>query len=183
MRFFCIAPIVIWHVAGRIQGFEEPWVDTTLYKGLTAGTIGVPLFFVISGFILVLPFVEHYTAGGRAPRLGRYYLRRVTRLEPPYLLSVLLIAAAGVYLGDQHLPQAWPHILATLGYANGAVYHAHSSVDSITWSLEVEIQFYILLPLLAMIFRIRNTAGRRGIMVVVATAAGLRGAGVFSWAG
>src|SRR5437016_6274312 len=55
------------------------------------GWRGVQLFFVISGFILSLPFAAHYLSGGPPVHLGKYYLRRVTRLEPPYILNILFL--------------------------------------------------------------------------------------------
>ena len=62
------------------------------------GFRGVELFFVISGFILGLPFAAHYLKGAAPVSLRKYYLRRLTRLEPPYIVAllVLFILAAGI---------------------------------------------------------------------------------------
>ena len=53
----------------------------------------MPLFFAISGFILALPFAEHYLSGAPRPTLGRYYVRRVTRIEPPYVINLTILLA------------------------------------------------------------------------------------------
>ena len=50
--------------------------------------IGVTIFFVISGFILGRLFASHYLLGHKKPALRSCYLRRLTRLEPPYLINI-----------------------------------------------------------------------------------------------
>jgi acyltransferase-like protein len=82
------------------------------------GRMGVELFFVISGFILALPFIAANLRGGRPVSLRAYYLRRLTRLEPPYLLALtgFLILALVTGAADRSV---LGHYGAGLGYANG----------------------------------------------------------------
>ena len=137
------------------------------------GYKGVELFFTISGFILGLPFAKrallHSDRGTSKfqTSYGAYLLRRVTRLEPPYVLAlslrfVLLITAVGA---------SWrailPHFLATLFYCHSLIYKQLSTVSPPMWSLEVEVQFYLLAPLLAVVFKLRSAALRRGLMLAV----------------
>jgi peptidoglycan/LPS O-acetylase OafA/YrhL len=49
------------------------------------------LFFTISGFIIAMPFARAHLSGGPQPSLKSYYWRRVTRIEPPYLLNIILL--------------------------------------------------------------------------------------------
>ena len=51
------------------------------------------MFFVISGFVLGMPFCKRTLADGPPVNLGRYFLRRLTRLEPPYAISLLIFFA------------------------------------------------------------------------------------------
>jgi peptidoglycan/LPS O-acetylase OafA/YrhL len=88
--------------------------------------------------------------------LGRYYLRRVTRLEPPFIISTLAIFVLGVGTGVLLLPEAWPHLLATLTYTHQFIYGEWSTINPVTWSLETEIQFYLVAPLLATMFLVRQ---------------------------
>ncbi|MDB4930487.1 MAG: acyltransferase 3 [Myxococcaceae bacterium] len=177
LRFFAIAGVVVHHVGVGV--FESRQATTTtaaqsaLLHALSYGAFGVPLFFAISGFILSLPFVEHHRLGGPRVSLGRYLLRRATRLEPPYLASLLLLFVLKVLARGESPRALLPHLAASAGYVHMLVYHAVSSISGVAWSLEVEVQFYLLVPLLAAVFRLRDDALRRG--VIVATAAALVG--------
>jgi peptidoglycan/LPS O-acetylase OafA/YrhL len=87
LRFFAIVSVVMWHIAQLVRK-DHSVLQTTFNRDVVfpfmhIGTIGVPLFFAISGFVLSLPFAEHYLNGRSRPRIGKYYLRRITRLEPP----------------------------------------------------------------------------------------------------
>lgn len=118
------------------------------------GNYGVHMFFVISGFVLALPFLRAANAAAPPPNLGRYYLRRLTRLEPPYVVALLVAYAIHGYNGKS-LADLFPHLLASIFYLHGLVYGTHSEVLGIAWSLEVEAQFYLMMPLLAaLLFRL-----------------------------
>jgi peptidoglycan/LPS O-acetylase OafA/YrhL len=54
------------------------------------GWLGVPVFFVISGFVLPLSIWGHWGSHYRVSDFGRFAERRIIRIEPPYLISVLL---------------------------------------------------------------------------------------------
>ena len=60
-----------------------------------------------------------------------------------------------------------PHFFASLFYVHNIVYDAHSAVNGIAWSLEVEIQFYLLMPLLSYLYAIKNTVARRIFFLVL----------------
>ena len=100
-------------------------------------------------------------------KLGRYFTRRLTRLEPPYIASLLLLAGAWVFV--RHAPLAWvaTHLPAHIFYVHSFLLGAESGLSTVTWSLEIEIQFYLLVPLLTQLFRIRRTWRRRSMMVVM----------------
>ena len=142
----------------------------------SVGNYGVNLFFAISGFILSLPFARQCLGDGNRVGLREYYVRRVTRIEPPYVIHLaLLFLLCAVVL--RHLPSqpllhqnaAWAgyalkHILASLFYANAFVYAAHPYPNIVLWSLEIEVQFYLLAPFLARLFRIGGTRRRRALL-------------------
>ena len=68
----------------------DPANQHGLLRLLGHGGYGVELFFAISGFILAWPFARQHLQAGRKVKLGSYFLRRVTRLEPPYILMLLI---------------------------------------------------------------------------------------------
>jgi len=134
-------------------------------RALYPSFLGVQLFFVISGFVLGLPFARHYLRGHEKPQPRAYFLRRVTRLEPPYILAATVFFVARCFTGN--VLDLLPHFVATLFYSHSILYGAPSVIEGIFWSLEVEVQFYILAPLLAMLFSIRNAVARRFVLVAI----------------
>ena len=53
-----------------------------------------------------------------------------------------------------------PNLIASLFYSHGLVYGRESAINGVAWSLEIEIQFYLLTPLLVLMFRLRNVVAR-----------------------
>jgi peptidoglycan/LPS O-acetylase OafA/YrhL len=175
LRFVAIMSVVLFHidmVASESWGTHFPTLSQDLAHRVCAqGYIGVQLFFIISGFILSLPFAAHHLEGAPAPVLWRYYLRRVTRLEPPYILNLLLLFALLLLQPGRHFSELLPHLLASMGYVHNIAYGVASSINYVAWSLEVEVQFYLLAPFLTLLFMIKDPRLRRGLFVAIALAA------------
>lgn len=150
-RFVAIAIVVLYHLDGYRHGFHSG-----LVRPFDLGFRGVHLFFVLSGFILGLPFARHHLCGDPVVDLKKYFLRRVTRLEPPYVVSTLILFALVqvIHLSAAHGDVGLAHLFATLTYTHNIVYGTMSTINGVAWSLEVEIQFYCLMPLLAMLYRL-----------------------------
>jgi len=132
-----------------------------------AGGFGVDLFFVISGFVISLPFASHHLESGPPVRLRNYYLRRLTRLEPPFIICVTLCFALFVVAKGLNFKELLPHYLATATYSHNIVYRSFSPINPVTWSLEVEIQFYVIAPLIAYVFSISRCGARRALLVTL----------------
>ncbi len=100
--------------------------------------------------------------------LARYFVRRITRLEPPYLISLLLVFVAKLWLLDWTFPDLLPHLLASLVYLHGLIFASHSEVNGVAWSLEVEWQFYLLAPLaFAFILRTAGVSRHVGLWLLI----------------
>ncbi len=172
-RFFAIATVLFYHLNTHLSRVIAPLVDEAYYRStvlfgiMREGGIGVNVFFAISGFILALPFARARLASMPTASLGPYYLRRITRLEPPYVVSLLVFLVAQVLFLHLPLKDLLPHFGASLLYAHTLVYDQWSSINPVAWSLEVEVQFYLLAPLLASVFSIRNALTRRGVILLV----------------
>ena len=63
--------------------------DNWFFSLLRTGHVGVQLFFIISGFVVALPFAMHHLADGKKVNLRRFFLRRLTRIEPPYMIALI----------------------------------------------------------------------------------------------
>src|ERR1700730_9322603 len=161
LRFLALfLVVVIMHVIHyvNVAFYKGQWVQNKYwYTFVTDAGTGVGLFFVISGFILSLPFAQMYLKREKKVDLKRYYLRRLTRLEPPYIVVLIILFIAEVYLLNKYsFNYLLPHFFASLFYVHNLVYHEVSKILPVAWSLEVEVQFYILAPLLCCIFLIRK---------------------------
>lgn len=154
LRFLAIAQVVIYHAALRAQRSADPaampWDGWFAF--LPNGVAGVELFFFLSGYIIAYPFVT-----GRPPSLPTFYMRRVTRLEPPYILTVILCYAAFVAVDGEvgpspalrHIDEVtplWQSFAASLVYLHGLIFATSPRFNPPLWTLEIEIQFYLLAP-------------------------------------
>jgi len=130
-------------------------VSNTLY----AGHYGVHLFFVISGFILSLPFAKQYLIKDAPQHPAARLLSQAidpdrTALRYPINRHVLLCALVlrnlpthpRLYHNPDWARYASSHIFASLFYSNGLSFGAHPYPNFVLWSLEVEVQFYLVAP-------------------------------------
>ena len=126
------------------------------YVGLLVSRmeIGVPIFFVLSGFLLFGPWVKAAVAGSAAPSVKRYAWHRVRRIMPAYVITVL--AAYVVYHFRDAGPNpghSWNGLLRNLTltqiYTDSYMFsHLHQGLTQM-WSLAVEVAFYLVLPVIA----------------------------------
>ncbi|GAB2475092.1 acyltransferase family protein [Algoriphagus taiwanensis] len=166
LRFLAIVPVLFQHANERLHKYGtlpelsqiEEWVSFFISRG----TIGVFLFFAISGFILSLPFAQ----GRTKEKYSDYLKRRLFRIEPPFLLWMTVFALVLLIKGDYPGAELLRHFLATITYTHQFFYGEYSIINPVAWSLEVEIQFYLIAPFLASAyFGIRNTRERRALLI------------------
>lgn len=117
------------------------------------GGAGVTIFFVLSGFLLAIPFAEWQSGLRQRPALDRYFLRRVLRVFPAYYaqLAILLLIAAWVpgQTGIDDWGSLFRHLLMLFTPPPlGTV-----PVNGVWWTLPIEFSFYLVLPLLALLLR------------------------------
>ena len=132
-----------------------PWIN---FSG--SGTYGVFLFFVLSAYLLTLPFFERYRHRLSEPGIWlNYALRRFFRIFPLYIIVLLVsftFSETGnfIRLSRQDL---WNHIILRDG-------------KSILWTIPVEFKYYFFLPLVVIFFIVFLRA-RYGFVVVAVAAA------------
>ena len=170
LRFVAIATVILYHVARETAISVGPChgqnlLESRAFAVFHLGQFGVELFFIISGFILALPFADAHLNGARKVGIGSYFRRRLTRLEPPYIVNLVFSLAMRTLVQHQALLVLVPHFLAGLVYQHNAIYGTASPINVVHWSLEIEVQFYVLAPLLALLFKIGPTSVRRAVIV------------------
>jgi len=130
------------------------------------GTYGVQIFFVISGFII--PYTL-WKASYRLRNYGTFILKRLIRLDPPYLLVVFFLIPLG-YL-SAHAPGyngppfhvTVPQVLLHVGYLN--VFFGNNWLNGVFWTLAIEFQYYLLVGIMFPLIS-TNSFGKRALMFV-----------------
>jgi peptidoglycan/LPS O-acetylase OafA/YrhL len=164
LRLFAIGTVITYHAniqacRSKFPGIQDSELDqlyssSWLTEVLAQGNVGVPVFFAISGFVLGLPFARHRLKGGPPVLLGPYFERRLSRLEVPYLLALLLALVGAIAAGRE-----WSlgNLAASAAYVHMFVFGTKSTINPVAWSLEIEVQFYCLAPLLAGLYLIGSS--------------------------
>lgn len=173
-RFFAIAAVLLYHLnthlVRMLDASSDYFSKSLLHSVMSRGSLGVDVFFAISGFILALPFARQRLFDEKPVSLKSYYIRRLTRLEPPYVISLILLLFVHLLILHESFQNIFPNFLASLFYVHGFVFDEWSKINPVAWSLEVEVQFYVLAPVLAIFFSIRKPVWRRIILVTVIVA-------------
>lgn len=149
LRFFAALLVVLFH-HGTAQFAGCPtWVQHIVQGGY----VGVPFFFVLSGFILTYTYARSTAAGGLDAR--QFWLARIARIYPVYVVSLLLSAPLFWSGAGERPPEPSP---LTAGLQAGAVVGLVQSWipawafawNGPAWSLSVEAFFYAAFPFLLM---------------------------------
>ncbi|GAC1576612.1 MAG: acyltransferase [Candidatus Elarobacter sp.] len=148
LRGIAIA-IVLWLHYWQIswQGAVIPFFNISLQPIAETGYFGVALFFFISGFVLLLPYAQAHVAGTPAPTWRQFYTRRVLKIVPSYVLCIAVLIAIG-YQTYASVPFAVQDVAFHLLFVHDWFASTSGSIDGVMWSLGVEIQFYLIFPLL-----------------------------------
>ena len=125
-------------------GFTNPSDFVSLHARMIvwSGYIAVAVFFALTGYLIFLPFARRDYGGGRRIDLGGYAINRGLRILPLYYAALLVTALAAGAPASQWLPFA----VFAQNFDSNLVARV---LDAPMWSLVVEVQFYLLLPLLA----------------------------------
>ena len=132
------------------------------------GQFGVEVFFMISGFVIPYSLGEHY----RLQQDGMaFFLRRLLRIEPPYLVAVLvsaiiILAASATpnYHGevDPHLSFSLAlHPLYLVPWFAGARWS-----NNAFWTLAIEFQYYIVVLAVGAAVTSRSRHVQRAVLVI-----------------
>ena len=113
-----------------------PWVQHL--------SVGVSVFFVLSGFLLFRPFVRAHLLDQPSPSVGRYLVRRLVRIFPAYWLAL----GVSIWLVHPNLGDWWGHVRF---FGLLQIYWGDTVLGGLVqaWSLCTELSFYLFLPIWA----------------------------------
>lgn len=125
-------------LAGRTLNVN--WIPET-------GFIGVDLFFFISGFCLFYPYARTLFDGRRLQTTGEYAWHRARKIMPSYLVAIAVLLGLGVAHFDTPL-ETFRQVGLHLLFVHSWFGDTYGTIDGVFWSLAVEVQFYVMFPLL-----------------------------------
>ena len=159
LRVFCVFMIGWYHI------WQQSWLTprlqlgsltVDLYPWVRAGYMFVDLMLMLSGFLLYLPW-----ANDRPPDTPDFYLRRARRILPGYWLCLTVMLLFALTAPDFRDPgRLGLDLAAHLTFTHNLFPFSYTQtrLNAVLWTLAVEVQFYLLLPALAPVFRRRPFA-------------------------
>lgn len=116
----------------------------------SAGWLGVPMFFVLSGFLITGILINNKE---KTHRFKNFYIRRSLRIFPLYYFYILVVFLFCAYLGVADTNPWWWYLTYTQNYFYSLNNFRYVSGQELghTWSLAVEEQFYLLWPVVVLL--------------------------------
>lgn len=170
LRFLCILA-VLWHHSPANKLVSSPLL-------LERGFVGVDFFFVLSGFLITTLLLREERQNGRIS-LTAFYRRRALRILPAYFLLVTLMSVYWIGVKGQWDQLGMvPYYYAFLAnFLKGDI-----PLLSITWSLSVEEQYYLVWPALLVLLPM-STKLRAGVLTILIGLCLLTMLGLAEWLG
>jgi len=163
--------VLLFHAWSLFPNYVQRGQTPSSYPLWYAKT-GVILFFVLSGFLLFLPYAQWLFGVREQPSMLLFYKRRALRVIPAYWVSLLII---GVLIH----PAGLQDILIHLGFLSNMNWYSTFSINGVYWTMAIEVQFYLILPLIAL--GMSALARRIGVkLAILAALAGLFALSVLS---
>lgn len=142
----------------------------TLDRFFPGGGIGVGIFFALSGYLTASKLLAHQRLG--LASVAAFACRRITRLYPAFLVAMAGIGLVIVL----KVPDRWPHFMAAwpdlLLFWRPEHWEPLGIGVGILWSMRVEVQYYIALPLA--MWWLGSRRGLIGLCVILMVASTLR---------
>jgi peptidoglycan/LPS O-acetylase OafA/YrhL len=163
LRVLAIVSVVQFHVTEVLGVYEKMLTRDWVASSMTV-FFGMDLFFVLSGFLIGSILLRSLDDGNRTKMLRRFYLRRMFRTFPAYyvVLGTLILIKGLTPLQRHHLPFEIAYLTNFMPLSPKDV------VMPWGWSLALEEQFYLIVPVLFFILAwIKSDRARIGLLVVL----------------
>lgn len=147
----------VWQQSWIFYHIKSPEGEIVLNLELfqRCGYIAVDVFFVLSGFCLFYPIARAMFGEGKEINWKDFYIKRAKKILPSYvfiLLIILLVPDLG-YHNNLDFKGTVKHFLSVLSFTGITNAETHGSLVATAWTLCIEVQFYLIFPLIAYCFR------------------------------
>ena len=161
--------LVFWQHAFS-QSFKNissnQFIQSLIANLTITGGIGVHIFFVLSGFLITfLMIMEEKTNGSIS--LGKFYLRRILRIWPVYYLIIILgiFVLPTLFSTFEFSGSLWKNLF----FMNNSDMMGQAPNVGIAWSVAIEEQFYLIWPLLFIIFKNKKVLSIVCLSLIIAS--------------
>ena len=152
IRALAAMMVLAFHVfamAGpRVLSFHMGDLEVPYHWLITCSWMGANMFFVLSGFLLAIPFSQNVEGQRGSIATGAYLLRRIRRVIPAYWLQIVILCAVAYFTAN--LP-SWRVIAAQFLFLQNFWPGYSEALNAVYWTLPVEFGYYLLLPVFAVI--------------------------------
>ena len=156
---FIVAWYHIWQQSWLDPGFRLGQHYVNLQQTIRHGYVLVDALLVISGFLLTIPYARAHFGLGAHPSPKEFYVKRFWRIVPSYALAVLLCLVLfalpeGSYSSGRAMVK---DIFAHLTFTHNLFFDTYfaTPLPIVLWTMGVEVQFYVLFPLIAVVYEAR----------------------------
>ena len=173
LRVFAILSVIQYHVTLIFAGQHNIEINPDWTASSLAIFFGMDLFFVLSGFLIgsrnahcvsVSTFILHSLENTGSQQLGRFYVRRIFRTFPSYYVVLAVLV-----LSTKLTPAQWRHLPYEVAYLTDFLPLGETeAVMFWGWSLALEEQFYLTVPLLFLVLtHLRSDRFRVGLLTLL----------------
>ena len=141
LRAFAALSVLVYHVIEFLLWKSFP-VRPFIFLWFRTGWMGVDLFFVISGFVIMLSMLRLQRKHGNANFVRRVFIRRrLARIVPLYLVTGLAFI---LFVRPDMISTTsfFYHLLTHIGFVHNWFLDTHGSINGPNWSVATEMQFY-----------------------------------------
>jgi peptidoglycan/LPS O-acetylase OafA/YrhL len=173
LRGVAILAVLLFHSLSTVYGYDVlPWngwlrgfsVPDSFWCFLPISifNVGVPVFFVVSGFCIHLSFHQ------QGQQWRSFFIRRLFRICPAYLAALLFFILFYMhhFRLDLTSGQVWTQLLAHSFFVHNFSTSTIGAVNGSFWSMAVEFQLYLIYP--ALVFLVGKFGWRRALTVLAA---------------
>ena len=146
-----------------IGDFNIDWIPRN-------GALLVDMMILLSGFCLFLPYARSMVYGEPTPSASTFYIKRVARIFPSYYFSIFIILLLFALPMKEYSNASfmWKDIFTHIFFVNNYFPDTlvGTKLNGVLWTVAVEMQFYLLFPLLARCFQ-KKPVLTYGIMTLI----------------